>query len=210
MNISMAQFHCMLNRVAIVGVSHLMIESDFSTKQLRFGLFCAAEHWSSFTIMESSQSKIKLFRLLQKPFGILGIFEPQQSQRHPFNWQNFVSLIFLGLYSASCGVFFLVEATTFRQYADSFYTSFSVGIPFFTCSTTISYVAQIYELIHGFEALIQKRENNFRLIDQIIDSLWKRTFRSTFQVLIIRRRRWFMNKHIKMSKNYRAAFTLHS
>lgn len=127
--------------------------------------------------MERSHSEIKLFQILQKPFAILGISDPQKSQRHQFNARNFVCLLFLGLYTILTGLFFLVEAETFEEYADSFYASFSMATIFFTCSSTMSDVVEIYELTSGFEALIQKREPNSSVNDdEIIDLFRKLVF----------------------------------
>lgn len=100
---------------------------------------------------------MKFFKSLQKAFDTLGIYETKNSQ-HQWNWRNFVSLFSLVVYMIGAAAYFIIEAETFGEYADSFYGMFSLNFLIITGSLTISQTVLIYELIHDFEDVIEKRE----------------------------------------------------
>lgn len=106
------------------------------------------------------QRKMKFFKSLQKAFDILGIYEPKQSTPQ-WNWRNFVSMFSLVLYATGSGIYLFVEAQTFSEFAESFYSAYSLCFLIITGSLTISQTVLIYELIHDFDGLIRKREREF-------------------------------------------------
>lgn len=101
---------------------------------------------------------MNLFQSIRFPFKILGIYELNRSEKHQFNLQNCVVLFFLSQYAVTTALFFAIEAKTFSEYANTFYSILTMIFLVFTCAEFIAKATLIFSLIHDFEDAIGERE----------------------------------------------------
>lgn len=100
---------------------------------------------------------MKIFQLLKKPFGVLGIHPPKSFDENPITLRRLITLFILIQFSIASIVFFLFEATTFIEYADSFYISATAMLKVCVFSAILWKLIKIFELIENFEEIIQNR-----------------------------------------------------
>lgn len=100
---------------------------------------------------------MKLFQNVQKMYHQMGICSPQSSPNHSL-WNAKIVFVFLVLTQSmtSSVVFFLFEANSVGQRADSFYVVLS--IPVFLSHTAIIMrkIPDLQRLIEKFEQFIEK------------------------------------------------------
>lgn len=126
---------------------------------------------------------MKLFQLIEKALGILGIFPPKQPEENPITWRRLTTLFILVQFSISSIVFFLFEAATFREYADSFYISATAMLKVCTYIVALYKSKKMFGLIQKLEFVIHTRElqffplkNWFSNYDDIFSRLWESNF----------------------------------
>lgn len=102
--------------------------------------------------------EMKLFTFIRKPFGILGIVEQKQSPHFQFNRQICLSISFLTIYTTWSWIYFFIEASSFSEYADSLYSSWSMSFILFTGLIMIIHSTDIFDLLQDFETAVQRRE----------------------------------------------------
>lgn len=98
---------------------------------------------------------MEFFQKIRKPLSSLGIHDPNQNIQ--FNKNLFFSSCSLLICITCMFIYFLVEASGFKEYADSFYSWWSMSFVLFTCLAMAVKTVHIFELIHGFEIAVQKR-----------------------------------------------------
>lgn len=100
---------------------------------------------------------MKIFQLLRKPFGVLGIYPPKRFDENPITFKRLITLFILVQFSLTSIVFFLFEAATFIEYADAFYISATAMLKVYVFSAILRKLIKIFELIENFESIIQNR-----------------------------------------------------
>lgn len=106
---------------------------------------------------------MKVFQMIQKLFKIAGIQPRQPNQVFPFNWKNFVTLLFLGLFSLATGAFFVLDAKNMSEFAESFYALTLSLLLFFFYSSLTGNMEKILKLIDDFEETIENRKFFFEI-----------------------------------------------
>lgn len=101
---------------------------------------------------------MKIFQALILIFRTEGIFWPQKYKNHPFNIKNMSIIFTLGIYTILSALFLLLEAKTFSEYGDSFYSTVTTLFCLVIFSLVVWKSAKIFDLIDGLEAIILKRE----------------------------------------------------
>lgn len=98
-----------------------------------------------------------VFRSIRTSFTVLGI--------HPvlipsffkhFNIKNVIVLLFLGQYAISTAVYFLNEARTLSEFAESFYIFATAALVFVAFLVIIQESSNIFQLIGEFESVIHE------------------------------------------------------
>lgn len=113
---------------------------------------------------------MKLFTFIRKPFGILGICEQNESPNFQCNRQICLSISFLTIYTSWSWIYFFVEASSFGEYADSIFSSWSMSFILFTGLIMINYSGDIFGLFQDFEVVVQRRELFFMYLKKKFDS----------------------------------------
>lgn len=107
---------------------------------------------------------MKLFATVRVYFGIMGIrSSSQQPRKYSFNSVSLAILATLVYFSVATTAFILYDAESFKQFADSFYSTATA------IATTLNFIAIIcnssifFELIESFENAIEtsKKEELF-------------------------------------------------
>lgn len=96
--------------------------------------------------------RIRLFQSAQKYQRLMGIYVTESNERAPFNYRNLFCLSCFAQFLVSSFLFFLFQADSFRDYADSFYVTMTSG------STCFYYVVQILQ-ITNFDTLTKEFED---------------------------------------------------
>lgn len=111
---------------------------------------------NSFVLLSLSDvimaDRIRLFQSAQKYQRLMGIYVTESNERAPFNYRNLFCLSCFAQFLVSSFLFFLFQADSFRDYADSFYVTMTSG------STCFYYVVQILQ-ITNFDTLTKKFED---------------------------------------------------
>lgn len=97
------------------------------------------------------------FKNVCKNFG-LHETQPFEKNQHWLNVKAFVVLFFTGQFVLSSMAYLVIEANTFREYANSFYLSTSFTATFIIGILFIWKAEQIFNVITNFEIAIQKRK----------------------------------------------------
>lgn len=103
--------------------------------------------------MESNYDlqKMQIFQSIQKHFATLGIAKSQITQKYLLNVKNVLGWFMLWQYTCSTSAFFLFEAITFREYAESYYISSTVFGATLNCTYVVLKVAEVFDLILHLE-----------------------------------------------------------
>lgn len=102
--------------------------------------------------------EMDIFQFIQKPFGILGIHRSQPNQKNSRNSRKTLTYLILVHFSIMPIVFFLVQAKTFREYADSFYISATASLKVCTFTVSLWKISTIFKFIDNVNSAIQKRK----------------------------------------------------
>lgn len=113
---------------------------------------------NNYSILIFFLSAMKLFQLIEKPFDILGIYPPKHPDESPLTIRRFITLLILLQFSILALIFFLFEAATFREYADSFYVSATAMLKVCNYTVILCKLTKIFGLIQRFELVIHTRE----------------------------------------------------
>lgn len=100
---------------------------------------------------------MKLFVLLRYYYKILGICPIETVSKYSFNLRNCLILFFVLKFSIAALVYLFVEARTFQQCADSFYTFSTTAANGVDIFLMIWNMTNIFELIDNLEKEIQQR-----------------------------------------------------
>lgn len=99
---------------------------------------------------------MKIFVTLLESFDIAGIRSLLPNQEHSLNLRNFVYFFNLLQGSTLSALYFLLEADTMSEYADSFYVVATSLLLFVIYTTLVRNTVNIYSLIGAFEKTIGK------------------------------------------------------
>lgn len=101
---------------------------------------------------------MKIFQTLAKLFENVGISVRQAFGENLLNKKNVIVFCLLIVFSTLTTAFFLFEAKTFREYAESFYISVSMIMISVCFALFIWKTVKIFELIVTIETIIQHRK----------------------------------------------------
>lgn len=103
---------------------------------------------------------MKIFKLIRKFFDKLAIYP--SVDKYSLNWKNAVILSLIGQYVATTAAYFLFEAKTFAEYAESLYIVITLLNAFLMFVDMVRNATKIFELIGDFECTIEKSELIFK------------------------------------------------
>lgn len=101
--------------------------------------------------------KIKMFRLSEKYFAIVGINARQSTQQ--FNKRNLTVLCAFGLGSILCGAYLFDAPSSFVDYAFSVFATSAVLTNFIELSSNMWNKSKLFEFIQNVESTVQKSES---------------------------------------------------
>lgn len=96
--------------------------------------------------------RIRLFQSVRKYQFLMGIYVTDSNERAPFNYKNVIFLGSVAQLLISSLLFFVFQADSFREYANSFYATITAG------STCSYYVVQMLQ-IANFDMLTKQVEH---------------------------------------------------
>lgn len=112
---------------------------------------------------------MKIFQKIEELFDSMGI--RRQQQKHPFNARNSFIVALFAQFSATAFIYFLFKASTFSEFANSFYITATATFNIFTFPWNIFHTKQLFNLIDQLENIIEKREFLFELRNCICNFL---------------------------------------
>lgn len=99
---------------------------------------------------------MKLFQYIRDCYQTVGVYPMQSNRNSVFNSKNvFVLMCALEMFTSSLA-YFLFEAKSIGEFADSFFMVLSSCVCAVYFSISIFKIAHILELIGGFEQFIEK------------------------------------------------------
>lgn len=98
------------------------------------------------------------FQLIRKILRILGIKKSNFSDKNMWNWRKLFGLFLIGFFDIFAWAFFLIDANTFTEYADSFYTSSNFLFAFFLYASFSYNAEKMFNLISDFDNAAKKRQ----------------------------------------------------
>lgn len=101
---------------------------------------------------------MKIFETVIIIFQSRGVIWPQKYQKNPFNVKNLLILFILVVYSILTLLYFLLEARTFTEYANSFFTTLTTFFCSMIFAIVISKTPRIFKLIDNLKAIVHKRK----------------------------------------------------
>lgn len=101
---------------------------------------------------------MKLFQVIKMGMDRVGIRQLQPFQKSAFNLRNIQVFICLCLSGLSFGLFFVLEASKFGEYCESFYGTVTYVLAFLITLQLIQNTSNIFKLINNFESFIQTRK----------------------------------------------------
>lgn len=104
---------------------------------------------------------MKLYRVNRKCLALIGIRPRRSDETSNINFHNVVVFIIFGLCSISTTVFFLYEAKTFQEHAESFFACATVTALYGGFVLNLINAMDVFRCIELLEKLIEKR--NFKL-----------------------------------------------
>lgn len=100
------------------------------------------------------------FQSVNKSFKMLGLKPPQLNQHHHFNAKNLTILFIFCITAIGTNMYLVYEATTFKEFTDSFYIACSAVLSVVYFTTIISRINLSYELFDRFRDHINKSIRN--------------------------------------------------
>lgn len=101
---------------------------------------------------------MKFFQSIRKVFASVGIYKPQPLQKNPISVRSALRLLCLALFSSLTFAFFVYEAKTLLEFAESFYIFATSTFLFSILSTYILKTPKIFELLDSMEIEIEERK----------------------------------------------------
>lgn len=108
---------------------------------------------------------MKIFQYVQKLYGVLGIHQPNANKNNTWNRRKVLTYFMLVQLTGTSIIFFLFEAKTFKEYADSFYISATASLKVCTYTVSLWKMPKVFKLIDNFQNFIQKRKFSFHFIE---------------------------------------------
>lgn len=101
---------------------------------------------------------LKLFRIVQKSYQMIGIFPRQPNQIYPLNSTNVLYLYTMVQFIIVSSVYFLFKAERLDEFGLSFYVTLTATSILFYYVTNIHQIGNILKLIEKFEEFIGNSE----------------------------------------------------
>lgn len=98
-----------------------------------------------------------IFQSIQKYFSILGINSSALRKNQVFNIRNVLTVFLFGVLSVSTTEFLVFEATSFREYADSFYSACTISLVGANFAVLMWKTAKVFTFIEELQNIIQER-----------------------------------------------------
>lgn len=108
---------------------------------------------------------MKIFQYVQKLYGVLGIHRSNSNKNNTWNRRKVLTYFMLVQFTGTSIIFFLFQAKTFKEYADSFYISATASLKVCTYTVSLWKMPKVFKLIDNFENFIQKRKFSFHFIE---------------------------------------------
>lgn len=102
---------------------------------------------------------MKILKLMQKYYEVLGIIPPNKSGKfQSFNFKTLLAIFFYVQHCIASSAFLLIEAKTIREFAESFFWCETMVTSFFNAFIIILKGGEMFYMIRNFENTIEKRE----------------------------------------------------
>lgn len=101
---------------------------------------------------------MKLFQAIRDNLATFGIYQLEPSEKNPFNRRNLAVLLAFALSTLSAIAFFLFDADSFRESADSFFVWITVLLTFIGTLIVILKTDDVFQFIANMEKIIGNRK----------------------------------------------------
>lgn len=99
---------------------------------------------------------MKLFRIIQKNFAILGITSAQSIQKHPFNRQIVLLYSIYGSTWISSVLFLFQKANTFEEYTNNIYITSAAAIVMFSFTIIVFKMSKLFEFVNNLGESVER------------------------------------------------------
>ena len=123
---------------------------------------------SNQTKSESSMPKLKIFKLIQKNFKVVGIEPSLVAQKYPINRKILVGFLMLSFSFIWNLMTILYEANTFVEYTQSIYTCSLAALIFLALVILLLNVTKMFNLIDGCSKFANLSESKNQIMCRLL------------------------------------------
>lgn len=103
---------------------------------------------------------MKLFKVIEEYWVIIGIQPTEFPERTPFNRRNIMIISIIGVYIVSTTLFLLFDASTFRECEEAFFPWITLSIEYIGLIQQVLNINDVFKFLDKIEIFIDSGKLN--------------------------------------------------